>query len=93
VGVGGAVGGSTGALLMAGVSAAMNLGMYWCSSRMVLRAYGARVVTAAEAPELYAMVDRLRQRAGCRCPRSRSRRRTSPTRSPRGATPSTRWCA
>jgi heat shock protein HtpX len=68
VGVGGAVGGSTGALLMAGVSAAMNLGMYWSSSRMVLRAYGARVVTAAEAPELYAMVDRLRQRAGLPMP-------------------------
>mgnify|MGYP002778068157 CR=1 FL=1 len=68
VGLGGAVGGSTGALLMAAVSAAMNLGMYWFSSSMVLRAYGARVVTAAEAPELYAMVDRLRQRAGLPMP-------------------------
>ncbi len=47
-------------LLMAGV---MNFGMYWFSSKMVLRAYGAQVVTAAEAPQLYEMVDRLRQRA------------------------------
>jgi heat shock protein HtpX len=68
VGVGGAVGGSTGALLMAGVSAAMNLGMYWSSSTMVLRAYGARVVTEAEAPGLYRVVDRLRQRAGLPMP-------------------------
>jgi heat shock protein HtpX len=34
----------------------------------VLRMYGARTVTAAEAPELYAMVDRLRQRAGLPMP-------------------------
>ncbi|CAN5873812.1 zinc metalloprotease HtpX [soil metagenome] len=47
-------------LLMAGV---MNFGMYWFSSKMVLRAYGAQVVTAREAPQLYEMVDRLRQRA------------------------------
>lgn len=66
--LGGAVGGSTGALVMAGVSAAMNFGMYWGSSGMVLRAYGARVVTEAEAPALYGMVDRLRQRAGLPMP-------------------------
>jgi heat shock protein HtpX len=68
VAIGGAVGGSTGALVMVGVSAAMNLGMFWGSSRMVLRAYGAQVVTAADAPELYGMVDRLRQRAGLPMP-------------------------
>ncbi len=68
VSLGGAVGGSTGALVMAGISAAMNFGMYWGSSSMVLRAYGAQVVTAAEAPELYGMVDRLRQRAGLPMP-------------------------
>ena len=68
VAIGGAVGGSTGALVMVGVSVAMNLGMFWGSARMVLRAYGAQVVTAAEAPELYGMVDRLRQRAGLPMP-------------------------
>jgi heat shock protein HtpX len=68
VSIGGAVGGSTGALLMVGLSAAMNLGMYWGSAKMVLRAYGAQVVTEAEAPELYRMVDRLRQRAGLPMP-------------------------
>jgi heat shock protein HtpX len=35
---------------------------------MVLRAYGAQVVGPEEAPELYAMVDRLRQRAGLPMP-------------------------
>lgn len=68
VALGGAVGGSTGALVMAGVSAALNFAMYWGSASMVLRAYGARVVTAAEAPALYATVDRLRQRAGLPMP-------------------------
>ena len=68
VALGGAIGGSTGALVMAGVSALLNFGMYWGSSSMVLRAYGARVVTEADAPALYRMVDRLRQRAGLPMP-------------------------
>jgi heat shock protein HtpX len=66
--IGSAVGGQSGmvtALLFAGV---MNFIMYWASSSMVLRMYGARVVTAQEAPELYAVVDRLRQRAGLPMP-------------------------
>jgi heat shock protein HtpX len=52
-------------LLFAG---AMNFFMYFASSSMVLRMYGARVVTANESPKLYAMVDRLRQRAGLPMP-------------------------
>jgi heat shock protein HtpX len=66
--IGSAVGGQSGmvtALLFAGV---MNVIMYWTSSSMVLRMYGARVVTAREAPELYELVDRLRQRAGLPMP-------------------------
>jgi heat shock protein HtpX len=66
--IGAAVGGQSGmimALLFAGV---MNFIMYWSSSSMVLRMYGARTVTAREAPELYEMVDRLRQRAGLPMP-------------------------
>jgi heat shock protein HtpX len=42
--------------------------MYFFSDRLVLRMYGAHVVTEAEAPELYRMVDRLRQRAGLPMP-------------------------
>ena len=57
--------GLTMALIFAGV---MNVGMYFWSSKIVLRMYKATVVTAAEAPELYLMVDRLRQRAGLPMP-------------------------
>jgi heat shock protein HtpX len=53
------------ALLFAGAS---NVFMYYNSSKMVLRMYKAQVVTEREAPELYAMVDRLRQRAGLPMP-------------------------
>jgi heat shock protein HtpX len=61
--IGGAIGGQQGmiiALLFGGLS---NFFMYFTSSKMVLRMYGARVVTAAEAPGLYEMVDRLRMKA------------------------------
>jgi heat shock protein HtpX len=61
----GGQGGMVTALLMAG---AMNVFMYYTSSTMVLKMYGARVVSHAEAPELYGMVDRLRQRAGLPMP-------------------------
>ena len=66
--LGQAVGGHTGLVVMAGFSVVSNLAMYWFSSSMVLRAYGAQVVGPAEAPDLYAMVDRLRQRAGLPMP-------------------------
>lgn len=66
--IGGAVGGQSGMLLALLLAGAMNLFMYWNSGAMVLRAYGARVITPAEAPELYEMVDRLRQRAGLPMP-------------------------
>ena len=63
VALGSVLGGSNGAMLAFGMAAVMNLGMLWGSSKIVLRSYGARVVTEAEAPDLYRMVDRLRQRA------------------------------
>jgi heat shock protein HtpX len=53
------------AFLFAGL---MNFLMYFASSKMVLRMYGARVVSEQDAPELYAIVDRLRQRAGLPMP-------------------------
>jgi len=42
--------------------------MYFFSDKIVLRMYGAHVVTAEEAPGLYRIVDRLRQRAGLPMP-------------------------
>jgi heat shock protein HtpX len=66
--IGSAIGGSGGMVTALLIAGAMNVFMYWTSSSMVLRMYGARTVTAQEAPELYAMVDRLRQRAGLPMP-------------------------
>jgi heat shock protein HtpX len=62
------LGGSQGLILAALVGFAFNFGMYFFSDRLVLRMYGAKVVTEAQAPELYRMVDRLRQRAGLPMP-------------------------
>jgi heat shock protein HtpX len=66
--IGGALGGSSGMWIALLLAAGMNFFMYWGSAGMVLRAYRAQVVTAREAPELYEMVDRLRQRAGLPMP-------------------------
>ena len=60
---GGYFGGQSGAILVFVLAAAMNFGMYWFSDRVVLRMYKARTIGPEEAPELYEMVDRLRQRA------------------------------
>ena len=66
--LGAAFGGGSGMVTMLLVAGAMNFFMYFSSAKMVLRMYRAQVVTAQEAPELYAMVDRLRQRAGLPMP-------------------------
>ena len=68
VALGGYFGGQGGMITMLVISAALNFVMYFASTSMVLRMYRARVVDASQAPELYAMVDRLRQRAGLPMP-------------------------
>jgi heat shock protein HtpX len=68
VAVGGVFGGQSGMLLAFVLAAGMNVFAYFSSDKMVLRMYRARVIDAAAAPELYAMVDRLRQRAGLPMP-------------------------
>ncbi|MCU0635318.1 MAG: zinc metalloprotease HtpX [Gemmatimonadaceae bacterium] len=68
VAIGQAVGGSSGAMIALLLSAGINFFMYYKSSSMVLRSYGAQVVGPDDAPQLYAMVDRLRQRAGLPMP-------------------------
>lgn len=68
VAIGGYFGGQTGMIMALVFAGLMNFVMYFASSKVVLRMYGARVVTESEAPELYAMVDRLRQRAGLPMP-------------------------
>jgi heat shock protein HtpX len=56
-------GGSGGAFIAFTMAAVMNFGMYWFSDRAVMRMYRARVIGPEDAPDLYRMVDRLRQRA------------------------------
>ena len=62
------LGGTSGMMMMLFFAGAGNFFMYWFSSSMVLKMYGAQIVTAKEAPEIYEMVDRLRQRAGLPMP-------------------------
>jgi len=61
--LGGYLGGRQGALFFFALAAAMNFGAYWFSDRIVLKMYDARTVGPDDAPDLYAMVDRLRRRA------------------------------
>jgi heat shock protein HtpX len=67
-GAGQLIGGTSGLLIALLLGGAMNFVMYFFSDRIVLRMYGARVIVRAQAPELYDMVDRLRQRAGLPMP-------------------------
>jgi heat shock protein HtpX len=62
------LGGSQGLVLALILGSAFNFIMYFFSDKMVLRMYRAQVVTEEQAPELYRMVDRLRQRAGLPMP-------------------------
>jgi len=62
------LGGTNGLILGSILGLGMNFVMYFFSDRLVLRMYGAHVVTEQEAPELYRVVDRLRQRAGLPMP-------------------------
>jgi heat shock protein HtpX len=64
-----AVGGRAGLWFALIAAAAMNLGAYWFSDRIVLRMHHAREAGPAEAPELYGMVHELAARAELPMPR------------------------
>jgi heat shock protein HtpX len=66
--VGQLLGGSNGLIMALIIGGAFNFIMYFFSDRLVLKMYRAQIVTEAQAPELYRMVDRLRQRAGLPMP-------------------------
>jgi heat shock protein HtpX len=68
IAIGGAIGGQSGMTMAIVFAVVINFISYYASSSIVLRMYGAKVVTEREAPELYAMVDRLRQRASLPMP-------------------------
>jgi len=66
--VGGMVGGQSGMLVALVIAAIMSGVMYFNSGKMALKAYRAQVVSREQAPELYDMIDGLRQRAGLPMP-------------------------
>ena len=67
--LGNLIGGQVGLIVALVFAALMNLGSYWYSDRLVIAMSGARPLSESEAPELYAMVRRLAQRAGLPMPR------------------------
>ncbi len=67
--LGGALGGRTGIIIALGFALFMNVGSYWYSDSIVLRMYGAREVSPAEAPYIHQVVGELAQAAGIPKPR------------------------
>jgi heat shock protein HtpX len=66
--IGYALGGTNGLVIAFAIAVAMNFFSYWYSDKIVLKMYRGQEVTRAEAPELYDMVDTLRQRANLPMP-------------------------
>lgn len=69
MGVGALIGGQTGMMIALVIAVAMNLFGYWNADKMVLSMNGAREASEAEAPEFYAIVRGLAQRADLPMPR------------------------
>ena len=62
-------GGKGGMIFAFVIACGMNLGTYWFSDRIVLRMYQAEEVGPTDVPELYRMIEQLRQRAGLPMPK------------------------
>src|SRR5215208_6819923 len=69
VAIGYAIGGLGAAAGFLGIALLMNFFAYWFSDKLALASAGAKPVTEAERPELYAMVRELTTRAGLPMPR------------------------
>jgi len=67
--VGSAIGGKSGAIYAFVFAALMNFFAYWFSDKIVLRMYGAKEVSQAEAPEFYQMVAELTNKASLPMPK------------------------
>jgi heat shock protein HtpX len=67
--VGGMLGGRQGMLMALVFGGAMNVFSYWFSDKMVLKMYNAQEVDETSAPQFYAMVRDLAQRANLPMPR------------------------
>jgi heat shock protein HtpX len=64
-----ALGGTQGMVLFGAFGLVTNFVMYWFSDRIALAAHRAQPVSRAVAPTIYAIVERLTQRAGIPMPR------------------------
>ncbi|MCX8031019.1 MAG: zinc metalloprotease HtpX [Thermodesulfovibrionales bacterium] len=69
VGAGAILGGRVGMTIALIFAFGINFITYWFSDKIVLKMYGARQVTEAEAPEFYSMVRRLATKAGLPMPK------------------------
>jgi heat shock protein HtpX len=69
VGLGGLIGGRSGAMIAFAVAFLMNFISYWFCDKIVLRMYGAREVSQHDAPQLYSQVASLAQRGSLPMPR------------------------
>ncbi len=69
IGIGFLVGGQTGMLIAFGIAIVMNIFSYWNSDKIVLKMHGARQVDAQSAPEFFAMIQMLADRAGVPMPK------------------------
>lgn len=67
--VGGFLGGQNGMYIAFAFALIMNFGSYWFSDKIVLRMYGASEVQQHDHPNLYRIVDELRQSAGLPMPK------------------------
>lgn len=67
--VGMLLGGRNGMMIALLFAGAMNVYAYWFSDKMVLKMYNAQEVDAHSAPEFYAMIGELTQRAGLPMPK------------------------
>jgi heat shock protein HtpX len=67
--MGQALGGRGGLIFAMVFAAAMNLGAYWFSDKIVLRMYRAQEIGPADSPELFGMVNHLVTRAGLPMPK------------------------
>lgn len=69
VALGSLIGGQDGAMIAFFIALIMNFVSYWFCDKIVLRMYGAQQVSDAEAPQLYAMVSSLAQKAAIPMPK------------------------
>jgi heat shock protein HtpX len=67
--VGSVIGGKSGAIYFFIFAALINFVTYWFSDKIVLRMYGAKEVSQAEAPEIYQIVGELTNKASLPMPK------------------------